>query len=271
MPVRPPSVAGRFYPSDPGRLRELVDGLLAEAADRDRADADQSSLPKALIVPHAGFAFSGPVAASGYACLAPWASEIARVVLLGTCHTPNVGGLVTTGYEAFDTPLGRVSVDRPALESVLGLPQVAVHEAAQLRDHALEVQLPFLQVVLPSFAIVPFLVGRVDPLAVAEVLETLWDGDSTLVVVSSDLSHYHSYDEARRLDRATAAAIEGLDAAALGPGSACGRIAIAGLLEAARHHGIRCLTVDLRSSGDTAGPREQVVGYGVFLFAPTLP
>jgi AmmeMemoRadiSam system protein B len=190
------------------------------------------------------------------------------VVLLGTCHTPGIESLATTGCEDFDTPLGSVPVDRAAIEAALRLPRVLVHEEAQLRDHALEVQLPFLQVVLGSFAIAPFLVGRVDPPAVAEVLETLWDGDSTFFVVSSDLSHYRSYDEARRLDRETATAIEGLDAAALGPGSACGRLAIAGLLEAARRHGLGCRTVDLRSSGDTAGPRERVVGYGAFVFTP---
>jgi AmmeMemoRadiSam system protein B len=266
MLVRPPAVAGRFYPAEPDRLREGVEGCLAEAEDH-AAEAVRESRPAALIVPHAGYKFSGPVAASGYVRLARWASVFSRVVLLGTCHTPGIEGLATTEVEAFDTPLGRVPVDRPALETVLGLPQVGVHEGAQLRDHALEVQLPFLQVVLGAFAIVPFLVGRADPLAVAEVLDRLWDGDSTLIVVSSDLSHDHPCEEARRLDLATAAAIEQLDGRALGAGSACGRVAIAGLLEAARRRELRCRTVDLRSSADTAGPRERVVGYGAFVFA----
>ena len=228
----------------------------------------EEARPKALIVPHAGYIFSGPVAASGYAWLRPWASEISRVILLGTCHTAGIEGLATSSAEAFDTPLGRVPVERSAVEASLKLPQVRVHDRAQLRDHALEVQLPFLQVVLASFAVVPFLVGRADPDAVAEVLELLWDGTSTLIVVSSDLSHYHSYEEARQLDRATASAIEELQGRALAHGSACGRFAIAGLLEAAGHHGLRCHTVDLRSSGDIAGPREQVVGYGAFVFVP---
>jgi MEMO1 family protein len=269
MPVHPPAVAGRFYPSEPDRLRELVERLLADSADRAVASADRESQPKALIVPHAGYAFSGPVAASGYAWLGPWRSTIARVVLLGTCHTAGIEGLATSSAEAFDTPLGSIPVDCPAVEESLGLPQVHVHDRAQLRDHALEVQLPFLQVVLESFDVVPFLVGRADEDAVAEVLELLWDGDSTLFLVSSDLSHHHSYAEARLLDRATAHAIEHLDGRSLSPSSACGRSAIAGLLLAARRHGLRCRTADLRSSGDTAGPRDQVVGYGAFVFLPT--
>jgi AmmeMemoRadiSam system protein B len=260
MRVRPPTVAGRFYPADPDRLREQVLQFLADA------DSPLPGQPKALIVPHAGYVFSGPVAASAYAWLVPWSDQIKRVVLLGTCHTPGISGLATSSAGAFLTPLGSIPVDRAAVEESLRFSQVHLDDDAHDRDHALEVQLPFLQVVLGSFAIVPFLVGGADAETVAEVLEALWDGDRTLIVVSSDLSHHHSYEEARRLDQATARAIERLDSEALGPRSACGRNAIVGLLHAARKHGLNCRTVDLRSSGDTAGPRDRVVGYGSWVF-----
>ena len=262
MKVRPPAVAGRFYPADPDRLREQVVQLLAAAS------VAVPGRPKALIVPHAGYVYSGPVAASGYAWMVPWLDQIERVVLLGTCHTPGVSGLATTSAEEFLTPLGRVPVDRAAVEESLRFSQVHLDDEAHDRDHALEVQLPFLQVVLGSFAIVPFLVGRADAETVDEILEPLWDGDRTLIVVSSDLSHQHSYEEVRRLDQATAEAIEQLHGEALGPRSACGRNAIVGLLHIARRHGLKCRTVDLRSSGDTAGPRQRVVGYGSWVFIP---
>jgi len=221
-------------------------------------------------VPHAGYVFSGPVAASGYAWLTSHAESIDRVVLLGTCHTPGIDGLATAFVDAFQTPLGSVPVDRVAVEYALRLPQVQIDEQAHDRDHALEVQLPFLQVVLSSFTIVPFLVGRAAAASVAEVLEgPLWDAERTLFVVSSDLTHHLPYEESRRLDAATARAIERLAEDSLGPRSACGRNAIAGLLHAARHHTLTCRTVDLRSSGDTAGPRDRVVGYGAWVFLPS--
>jgi AmmeMemoRadiSam system protein B len=174
--------------------------------------------------------------------------------------------LATSSDDAFATPLGDVPVDRHAVAQSLVYPQVHVHDGAQHRDHALEVQLPFLQVVLDTFMIVPFLVGRADEDDVAEVLESLWDGDRGVIVVSSDLSHYYPYEEARLLDRGTARAIENFESDALGPKSACGRNAIAGLLHAARHEGLCPRTVDLRSSGDVAGRRDRVVGYGAFVF-----
>lgn len=261
MWVRPPVVAGRFYPSDPHQLRAQLDGYLASAHPPDAAVR-----PKALIVPHAGYVFSGPVAASGYAWLRPWSAEINRVVLLGTCHSPGIEGLATTSAGGFLTPLGKVDVDTALVEHALRLDQVCFDDPAEVRDHALEVQLPFLQVVLESFSIVPFLVGRADAPEVAQVLDELWDGDSTLIVVSSDLSHHQTYEQAQRLDRATADAIERLDDEALDPRSACGRNTIAGLLHAARHRQLACRRLDLRSSGDTAGPRDRVVGYGAWAF-----
>jgi AmmeMemoRadiSam system protein B len=264
MRVRSPVCAGRFYPADPDHLRERVCEFLANASP------PEACRPKALIVPHAGYVFSGPVAASGYAWLTSHSASIDRVVLLGTCHTSGIQGLAATSAEAFQTPLGTGQVDRAAVEESLQLPLVQINDEAHDRDHALEVQLPFLQVVLSSFTLVPFLVGRAEAASVAEVLEgPLWNAERTVFVVSSDLSHYQSYEEARRLDSATARAIEHLDFASLGPLSACGRTAIAGLLHAARDHGLTCRTVDLRSSGDTAAPRDLVVGYGAWVFLPS--
>ena len=264
MWVRPPVVAGRFYPSDPDQLRDRIHSFLAASCQPKLV-----ARPKALIVPHAGYEFSGPVAASGYAWLVPWSAQIHRVVLLGTCHSPGTEGLVTTTAGEFLGPLGTVRVDSALVDRSLRFSQVRIDDPAQNRDHALEVQLPFLQVVLDSFTIAPYLVGRADATTVAEVLEGLWDDDSTLIVVSSDLSHHQSYEQAQRLDQATAAAIEQLDLQALGPHSACGRNAIARLAHAAQEGDLSCRRLDLRSSGDTAGPRDRVVGDdGTWVFLP---
>ncbi len=259
--VRRAVVAGRFYPEDPGELRERIRSDLGRSAMRPVDGV------KALIVPHAGYVYSAPVAASGYAALGSRASEVERVLLLGTCHFPEVDGLAATSAGAFETPLGTVPVDIAAVSKALTFPEVETRDEIHCRDHALEVQLPFLQVVLDRFQIIPLLVGRASATIVAELLEAFWDGGATLIVVSSDLSHYLSYVEARETDQATAEAIEGLDEQALEPRSACGRNAIAGLLQASRRHRLKCRTVDLRNSGDTAGRSDRVVGYGAFVFS----
>jgi AmmeMemoRadiSam system protein B len=262
MWVRKAVVAGRFYSGGEQELREQVRTALA------RAVAPVGLRPKALIVPHAGYLYSAPIAASGYAALGPVAKAIDRVVLLGTCHSPGVEGLAATTAAMFRTPLGDVEVDEEAVAGTLRLPGVQVDDRAHQADHALEVQLPFLQAVLSRFRIVPFLVGRAASRVVAGVLDSLWNGDATLIVVSSDLSHYHTHEEALRLDRATSLSIERMDSEALAPRSACGRDAIAGLLLAARGHGLSSRTLDLRTSGDTAGRRDRVVGYGAFVLYP---
>lgn len=262
--IRPPAVAGTFYPAGPQRLRALVRSLLAAAPP----PGPEAARPKALIVPHAGYVYSGPIAASGYARLAPGRTEVRRVVLLGTAHSA-VAGLASSGAEGFATPLGVVPLDLEVRDRLRDLLQVHEDDPAHRRDHALEVQLPFLQETLADFAIVPLLVGRAAPEHVAEVLDRLWGGPETLVVVSSDLSHYHDHATACRLDSETARAIEDLAPDRIGPASACGHRAIAGLLTAARRHRLNAATLDLRTSGDTAGPRDRVVGYGAFAFTPT--
>jgi hypothetical protein len=259
--VRQPAVAGSFYPADPTELEASVNGYLEEVA-APRTDGP----PKALIVPHAGYIYSGPVAASAFALLRDLRSAIERVVLLGPSHRAPLFGLAATEADAFLTPLGAVSVDQGGLREVLVLPQVKIDENAHAMEHSLEVQLPFLQRVLGRFALAPLAVGDASPDEVAEVLEMLWGGRETLIVVSSDLSHYHDYRTAQRLDADTTRAIEAGDFEHLGPESACGCVPVRGLLLAAARHGLHCQTLDLRNSGDTSGPRSQVVGYGAYVF-----
>lgn len=259
--VRPPAVAGQFYPGNAGELRRLVESFLRTAATAT------GPAPKAIIAPHAGYVYSGPVAASAYARLIPARDVIRRVVLLGPAHFASFDGLAAPRHAAFATPLGIVPVDTDAVGDLCSrLRQVIFLDEAHAGEHALEVHLPFLQVVLAGFKIVPLLVGDADPDEIAEVIEALWDGGATRLVISSDLSHYHDYAGAQALDTATARAIEALRPADIGGDQACGRLPVCGLLRAARHHALRVRTLDLRNSGDTAGPRDRVVGYGAFAF-----
>lgn len=257
---RQPAVAGLFYPDEREALEHQLQELLDAVPDSD------APAPKALIAPHAGYVFSGGVAATAYARLRPARGRIRRVVLLGPAHRVPIRGLAAPESDRFLTPLGPVALDSEALKGVGRLPQVSVSEAAHAREHSLETQLPFLQAVLGDFQLVPLVVGDADPAEVAEVLETLWDGEETLIVISSDLSHFYDYDTARDLDSATAAAIAALRPEEIGFDNACGRIPVNGLLEVAARHGLHSEILDLRSSGDTAGPRDQVVGYGAFAF-----
>ncbi len=259
--IRRPAVAGTFYPGSAEELEAVVTACLAGA------DTPDGPAPKALIAPHAGYLYSGPVAASAYARLAALRSRVTRVVLLGPAHRVPCRALAAPGCDAFATPLGPVALDREALEKALSLPQVETFDAAHAQEHSLEVHLPFLQTVLDDFRLAPFVVGDAAPREVDEVLELLWGGPETLLVVSSDLSHYHDYATARRMDAETSRAIEALDPDAIGSEQACGRIPVQGLLLAARRHGLHARAVDVRSSGDTAGPREQVVGYGSYVLA----
>lgn len=260
--VRPAAVAGLFYPGSPSELAATVRGCLSEAL---RPAGAPAGVPKALIVPHAGYVYSGPIAAGAYARLAALRGTIRRVVLLGPTHRVAVRGLALPSVRAFATPLGEVEVDREAVAAVAGMPQVVVSDAAHALEHSLEVQLPFLQAVLDGFRIVPFAVGAASADEVAQVLDRLWGGPETLVVVSSDLSHYHRYAEARAIDRASAERILALDGT-LDHEEACGATPINGLLLCARRRGLAPELVDLRNSGDTAGDRSRVVGYASFSF-----
>ncbi len=256
--VREPAVAGRFYPADPDELRSAIRGLLQSAPA-------YAGSPKAIIAPHAGYVYSGPIAASAYAALAALRGRVERVILFGPSHFVPVRGLALPLADAFETPLGCVPIDREAAERALELPQVVAHDAPHGREHSLEVQLPFLQEVLGEFRLVPFAVGAASPAEIAEVMDLLWGGPETLLVVSSDLSHFHDHQTAAGLDAETSRLIEALRVDALSGERCCGFKAIGGLLQAAGARGLTVRTLDLRNSGDTAGPRDRVVGYGAYV------
>lgn len=266
--VRPAAVAGYFYPAEPLLLQQQVAGYLG-AADADAAAAARGAAPKLLCVPHAGYVYSGPVAAHAYAPLRRWRRRYSRVVLLGPAHRVALRGLAAprVQVQAFDTPLGRVPIDQEAIADLEGMPQVRRDDEPHAAEHALEVQLPFLQAVLGDFSLVPLVVGDATPAEVAQVVERLWGGDETLVVVSSDLSHYLPYAVARTRDHATLDRIAAFDAT-LDPHDACGALVLNGVLPVARAHGLTAHVLDWCNSGDTAGDRQRVVGYGAIAFTP---
>ena len=253
--VRPPAVAGSFYPSERGELARVVDGLLAAAPQV------VGPCPKVLIVPHAGYVYSGPIAASAFARIAPHADRIERVVLVGPAHRVAVDGLVGPGAAWLATPLGELEVD---VAAIAGVPELGANVAAHAREHSLEVELPFLQRVAPRAKLVPLVVGRARPDEVGRVLDALWGGPETLIVISSDLSHYEPYRIGREHDERTVARILDGDTSLAGT-DACGAAALNGLAWLARTKRLRLELIDLRSSGDTAGSRDEVVGYGAFV------
>lgn len=259
--VRTPAVAGTFYPAAAPELARDVGTLLAGA----ESAAIGKPVPKAIIAPHAGYVYSGPIAATVYARLAPARGKVTCVVLLGPVHRVAVRGLVLPGAAVLATPLGNIAIDADAVATLSKLPQVTISPAAHAPEHSLEVHLPFLQSVLKEFSVVPLVVGDATAEEVAQVLDALWGGPETLIVVSSDLSHYLSYNEAQAIDRATAQAILDLRSD-ISHEQACGGISVNGLTLAARRHGLTPQLLDLRNSGDTAGDRKRVVGYGAFAF-----
>lgn len=254
--VRPPAVAGTFYPGESRRLAADISSFLGAVPENQNA-----RLPKAIVVPHAGYVYSGPIAASAFACLRAGRDQIRRVVVLGPSHRVFVRGMALPEANAFDTPLGRLQIDE---EAIAGL-SVPHNAAAHAREHSLEVELPFLQSVLSSFTLVPIAVGDALPDQVAAVIESLWGGPETLIVISSDLSHYLPYARARAVDAQTAQKVLNLDVS-LGYDEACGAGPLNGLLQVARRRGLMPVQLDLRTSGDTAGSKGEVVGYGAFAF-----
>jgi AmmeMemoRadiSam system protein B len=256
--VRKPVVAGLFYPSSAQELQTLVNKYLKEIKPLT------APAPKAIIVPHAGYIYSGPIAASVYARLNP--NSIKKVILLGPSHRVPLRGLAASSMTTFATPLGNIPVDKETIDKLLNLPQVSIFEPAHSNEHSLEVQLPFLQTVLNEFTLIPLVVGETTPEQVGEVLEKLWGGKETLIVISSDLSHYQDYKTAQQMDKLTSQAIENLCSEDISYKQACGYFPIQGLLHLAKKLGMQAKTVDLRNSGDTAGQKDQVVGYGAYVF-----
>jgi len=257
--VRAPAVAGLFYPADTAELHAQVQQFLNQIQPSAEAP------PKAIIAPHAGYIYSGPIAATVYARLRAARDRITRVVLLGPSHRVGFRGIAASGMTAFETPLGQIPVDQEAVELARQVPDVGFLEQAHAQEHSLEVHLPFLQEVLGPFKLVPLVVGEARPQQVGAVLEALWGGPETLIVISSDLSHYQDYRTAQRMDRETSRAIETLRFEDIGYEQACGRNPVNGLLWVARRKNLHVETIDLRNSGDTAGPRDQVVGYGAYV------
>ena len=256
--VRPAAVAGAFYPARPDALRRAI----ADAFDDAKAPSPGAPPPKALVVPHAGYIYSGAVAASAYLRVAPARGTIRRVVLLGPNHRVPLAGMALSSADAFATPLGLVQVDDDARTRALALPSVSIDDTAHALEHSLEVQLPFLQTVLGDVSVLPVVVGQCVTADVVALLDELWGGPDTVVVVSTDLSHYHRYAEAVALDRRTIAEVAALHAEGVGDLDACGAYPLRGLLAAARARHLPAEVLDVRNSGDTAGDRERVVGYG---------
>lgn len=257
--IRPAAVAGTFYPGDAKTLALTVDRLLADTRNTS------AMRPKALIAPHAGYIYSGATAAAAYATLAPWAGHIRRVVLLGPTHRVAVNGIALPESETFSTPLGIIRLDAQGIADIAQMPQVVCSENAHALEHSLEVHLPFLQRVLPAFSLIPLAVGQASPQAVAAVLDRLWGGQETLIVASSDLSHFLPYRAAQEVDADTCGHILRFDTH-LHPEQACGAYPLNGLLLAASRRGLKPTLLDLCNSGDTAGDRNRVVGYAAFSF-----
>jgi AmmeMemoRadiSam system protein B len=259
--VQDPAVAGFFYPADPEKLRTDVRRFISEA------NQHLPNPPKALIAPHAGYDYSGPIAGSAYAQLSSVADSVSRVVLLAPSHRVAFRGIALSSAEFFRTPLGDVEVDSEAISLIKNMPQVNLLDRAFTQEHSLEVHLPFLQETLNNFKIVPLVVGDIDPESVAEIIEMIWGGSETLIVVSSDLSHYMDYETAKTMDLATSNAIENLQPDKISHEHACGRTPVSGLIKVAQRNNLEVITLDLRNSGDTSGPRDQVVGYGAYAFS----
>ena len=257
--TRQPAVAGMFYPADKHQLQSVIQSYLDHTTP-------SGGLPKAIIAPHAGYIYSGPIAASVYVRLQQGRGQISRVVLLGPAHRVGFRGCALSSAVWFATPLGEIPLDQEAAAALADLAFVHKLDKPHEQEHSLEVHLPFLQEVLGSFSLVPIVVGDASPEEVAIVLERLWGGDETLIVISSDLSHYQDYATARSMDKATSAAIMALRPEGIGYDDACGRLPVSGLLLVAKQRGLKVETIDLRNSGDTAGSKDRVVGYGAYAF-----
>jgi len=259
--IRPAAVAGMFYPSDSRELAGTVDRLIAAVPP-----VEEPAPPIALIVPHAGYVYSGPVAATAYSRLVPWRTAITRVVVIGPAHRVPVRGLALSTADGFATPLGVVSLDRPGCSTLLGLPGAYIDDDAHAFEHSIEVHLPFLQRVLgDEWTLIPVVAGAAPAGMVADALEPFWGVPGTLVVISTDLSHYHDALTARRLDRSTADAIVAAAWEQLGSDQACGAVPVRGALELTRRRGEHVDLLDLRTSADTDGSPDRVVGYGSFV------
>ena len=266
--VQAPAVAGLFYPADGRQLEEDVDRFLLDAETETARTTPATPRLKALIAPHAGYVYSGAIAAAAYARLIPCADEIRRVIIFAPAHRFAFSGMAVSSADEFSTPIGRVPLDVDLRQELLnGNFALNIIDEAFQQEHALEVQLPFLQRLLQDFQILPILVGDVDATEVSNLMLACWGGRETLIVVSSDLSHFHDYATAERMDQRTTSEIEALHPEEIGHDDACGRTPIKGLLLAAQQKDLHVQTVARCNSGDTGGDRQRVVGYGAYVFS----
>jgi AmmeMemoRadiSam system protein B len=259
--VRPSAVAGYFYPSSEEQLIKIIKNYI------EKANISIKSKPKALISPHAGYIYSGPIAAYGYKSIMPYYKDYDQIILLGPSHFEFVPGIATAPVDYFETPLGKIPIDKESIKKILPLPYVYQNMDAHKKEHSLEVQLPFLQYIFKEkeFKIIPIAVGKIQPKEIWEILNILYN-EKILIIVSSDLSHYYDYNTAKLLDEKTANAIEELNPYQIHYEQACGRVPIQGLLLFAKQRNLTPIRLDLRNSGDTAGDKRQVVGYGSWCF-----
>jgi len=257
--IRPAAVADMFYPGDELKLTEQMQGFIHEKP------SETTEVPKAIIVPHAGIVYSGAIAAAAYRSLLQYRHVIRKVILLGPAHRVYLRGLALPTVDQFQTPLGKIDLDTKTIQKLVDdFPQVSLSDKAHAEEHSLEVQLPFLQQVLASFRLIPLVVGDASKREVADVIEHLWGGEECLIIISTDLSHFHPYDEAKKLDTITAHHIEAFQGDKVGDHAACGRIPMRGLLHVAKEKGMSIQRFDLRNSGDTSERKDQVVGYGAW-------
>ena len=257
--IRQPAVANMFYPGDASELGDMVEGFLSKITPA------LPTPPKAIIAPHAGYIYSGPIAASVYAELTKSAHTIKRVVILGPSHRVAFYGLAVSDADYFHTPLGDIPLDKKTIQDLISQNIVTLFNQAHQFEHSLEVHLPFLQKIYDNnISIVPIVVGDATTQEVSRCIEAIWGDAETLIVISSDLSHYHPYNEAKQLDKDTCTAIEEYNIDAIHSENACGYIPIRGLLHFAKKRNLKVKTLDCRNSGDTAGSKDQVVGYGAY-------
>lgn len=260
MNIQSSVVAGMFYPADPDELTDLLQTFFAQIPK------EYTKIPKAIIAPHAGYIYSGLTAAFAFACLKNLQQKLKRVIVIAPSHRHPFHGIAISSADFFQTPLGKISVDRETLKKLAKFPQVLELDIAFASEHALEVELPFLQTQLQDFQLIPLLAGDASADEVCKVLENLWEDKSTLIVASSDLSHYHPYNVAQKLDLKTIHKMLALDYENLHGEEACGYIGVRGLLKMAKNNHWHAHLIDLRNSGDTAGDKNQVVGYGAIHF-----
>ncbi|MFV2058891.1 MAG: AmmeMemoRadiSam system protein B [Thiohalomonadales bacterium] len=262
--TRPAAVAGTFYPQDSQELSQLLHSLLQQAEERPVSLAADETLSNAIILPHAGYVYSGPIAATGYQTLRTRAQQIKTVLIMGPAHRVRMRGCAGPSVRWFETPLGKIPIACDLLNGLIEQNLAYQYDEAHAHEHSLEVHLPFLQTLLGNFSLLPLVVGECKADTIAAIISQVWN-DDTLIVISTDLSHFLDYDSARQRDQQTSKAIEALNFAAIGPEDACGCVPLAGLLLHAQNQGLHITTLDCRNSGDTAGDKQRVVGYGAYV------